>query len=283
MSVERSLCYFCCHSQNTVKQRWYSVELSAWFIYALHSFSGVQSLITPDTSISFFPGDDVSDIVDNADDHKKKCSKRMDQLREFIGCCDFNDNLVTCCVSSTVRWEFARGIQTSLEEHGPNKSGLSEGINRMMCEARSIFLGRKDLAEYILRREPNEALARLDCSSSIMASILYICENSSGQRDPFWLIMRGEIEPCEIGNYLSRGNCCADSGVMAKLYQYFHRLDKAYWAEELEALEKTLCCMRSVYLAKGGCSNLSAEAAFSLCRMLGLKLPYRPVKLSVYN
>ena len=81
-----------------------------------------------------------------------------------------------------------------------------------------------------------------------------------------------------IRDRLSSEGCCNESCAIAKIQTFFRQLGKSLWETEIAGLIETLEALQTAYLGKGGNSNLSSEYAFTLCRMIGLKLPYRHAK-----
>ena len=70
---------------------------------------------------------------------------------------------------------------------------------------------------------------------------------------------------------------------MGQIHVFFRSLGKSMRWEELAGLIHPPKCAHGAYLSKGGISKLTSESAISLCRMMGLKLPYSPVKLALFE
>ena len=70
---------------------------------------------------------------------------------------------------------------------------------------------------------------------------------------------------------------------MGKIHAFFRSLGETLWGQEIVGLIDTPQSTQDEYLSKGGNSNTTSESAFSLCRMMGSKLPYRPVKLALFE
>ena len=149
----------------------------------------------------------------------------------------------------------------------------------MISETKSILKGNNAIAEYLLCREEDQGTVRLHKSTAMATALLYIRLSNSECRDPYWMITRGERQPESIRDHISPGSCCSESGVVSKIQSFVLCLHRSLWEAELPGLVETLACMQDAYLDKGGNTNVQAESAFSLCRMLGVKLPYMPVKL----
>ena len=153
--------------------------------------------------------------------------------------------------------------------------------NRMTAETIRIADGRNVTAEYFLSREKDGPDVRLQCANALLASSLYICGRNADYNDTFWKIVRGEVPVESILGELRSDNCCYESGALAKIQTFFRHLGESFWESEIVGLMEALESSQSAYLRKGGNSNLTSGSAFSLCRMLAPKLPYRDVKLTI--
>ena len=141
--------------------------------------------------------------LEDEEEHNAKRKTRMAKLGGFVRSRDFIRDLLVCCLSSIPRWVFSRGIQSVKREETNDICGSADDMARMIAETDNALPGRNVAAEYFWGREENDSFIRLRTSSSMMASLVYICDKNGEYIDPFWKIIRGEMNSSCVREYVA--------------------------------------------------------------------------------
>ena len=91
------------------------------------------------------------------------------------------------------------------------------------------------------------------------------------------------MSPSSIRYQIGEKPFCSESGDVGRINRFFATVHESEWEKEIVNLTQTHTVLQSAYLTKGGFPNVESEQVFSLCRVLGLKFPNRPVKLGPVN
>ena len=120
--------------------RWYSADIASWFYLLMWRFSISEHAVPPDAHLSWRPGsgnkNEDEDIADQEEIRKKKSAKTI----EFARSTDCVQNLVTCCVASIPRWDYARSLESKAADGG-RSFGVVKARNSICEMTKNIIYG----------------------------------------------------------------------------------------------------------------------------------------------
>ena len=141
------------------------------------------------TPLSFWPGDDVDINTLETGGYKKLSKTRLGKVRDFVTGDEFRSIIFKAAISSLPRWRYARelnkkprGLPTENDTSGSDSDGNFDfvsapkkirGVARaqrgFLDERRGIFHGKHDLDEYLVNRESDSPIIRLEIWRSIVS------------------------------------------------------------------------------------------------------------------
>ena len=273
-------CLFSKTFPTPILSRFYSVESACWRIMCLRCFHLV-ALYIPDTlEMRWWPGDDIS-CVDQDDPlaFEEVSGNRLNRVRTFLQSPSLFGHLAVCCISSLPRWRFCR----ILEAKDATQRGFAFAFRSMSSMTDDIISGRCGVAEYFLRGCVSESRVRASVAAALMRSLLYVKSKFAAYSSLVWDAVLGDISVASLVEQLLSPDvkvCCLDSACSLKIRNAFVGLEGSAYTAALSDLEVALRSVGAQVLQRGGSTNIECESLFSICRQLGTKMPFRPMKMS---
>ena len=112
-----------------ISNRFYSMEVTGWYLIALHLFSILPSHVNEKSWMSWRPGDSVEEMELGHDGYEKLLSRRMKSVVDFAQGKDcYASLLVICNAGSNIA--FSDGLGRLLRAHPAYSSCISDTIFR---------------------------------------------------------------------------------------------------------------------------------------------------------
>ena len=242
-------------------------------------FSISEHAVPPDAHLSWSHGsgnkNDDEDIAGQDEIYEKKSSKTV----EFARSTDCVQNLVTCCVASIPRWDYARSLESKASDGG-RSFGVVKERNSIFERTRNIIHGNDPLVEVIIADGDQPDFLRSLCVKSLLSSLLYVLYSDRKYTPTVRNMTRGEMDLMAEGNLEDDDHCCRDTGVAKKATDFARRADFEDNMQMRESFMRSLGSAKDIACSAGGFATMDAEGFFSEVRNIGIMRPFRSMMFS---
>ena len=161
-----------------------SVGRTSWYFVGLRAFGLSNSMLPTDAKApAFWPGDQIVINDLESEEYRKLSATRLSKVRQFVSSGDFHSSIFKAAISSIPRWGFARELNKEPKDEGADSDsgeefayvsvakklrGLARAQKGFPEEARKIFKGANVLTEFLVNREPDRAVIRLEIWRSVV-------------------------------------------------------------------------------------------------------------------
>ena len=197
------------------------VKQLIWLLDGLRRFQLLYDLAPLNPKTTYFPGDDIFLVGENAIAVKKRQSERASNVTNFARSGDFPYQVQATCISSLPRWHFVRSLNSpgNNEREDEDVNGLWMAVDDIVSDTRKIIWELNPLVGRMVRREEQPHILRMRSWKAFLATTLYLGEKFRPLTSIPWRVILSGMDPADIQECEGEATCCADSGVEFQIHR----------------------------------------------------------------